>query len=70
MKKIISFLSFILILLACAGLSFIIVWPLWKFATSNKNLYTFFVLLLISLAAVFFITKKIIFRIRKGKTNE
>ncbi len=67
-KKIISGYSsyfnsigkFLVLLLSCAALGGIIVFPLWKFATSAPDLYTLILTLIISAMALFFIVKKII----------
>jgi len=65
MKKFRSFLSFILIMLACLAAAFIIVWPLWKFATTNAKAYTITVLCLLALWIIFLIVRKI-----KNKTDK
>lgn len=70
MKKFLSFLSFLLILAGCILVAFLVVWPLWKFATSSGKLYTICTLILASLALIFFIVKKILEKSKKGKANE
>ena len=49
----------ILIAVLCIGLSFIIVYPLWKWALSSPNTYSFTILALFFVLAIYWMIKKI-----------
>ncbi|MCQ2584983.1 MAG: hypothetical protein MJ185_05280 [Treponema sp.] len=65
MKKLRSFLSFILILILCFISAFVIVWPLWKFATTNARAYTITVLCIAAIWIIFLCIRKIRNKIKK-----
>lgn len=56
-----SIFKILLLVVVCFIIAFIIVWPLWKFATAASRVYTWFVLLLI----LCLIVAKIVMRIKK-----
>lgn len=71
-----GFLSFfislgkiLLLALICGALGFVVVFPLWYFAVKSPNLYSFVVLIVAILVAVFFISRKFI-KALKQKTSE
>lgn len=55
-----QFFSIILITLICILFSYILVWPLWKFATSFSKAYTIVLLSGLIMGILYFIIKKII----------
>ena len=65
MSKLLNVLKFIVLIAGCLGLSFIIIWPLWKFATSLPNVYTFTILTLMSAAFIAYIIRRIIRHAKK-----
>lgn len=59
MNKLLSILRFLLILAGCFACAFIVVWPLWKFATSNGKAYTITVLAAAAVLLILAIVRKI-----------
>ena len=59
MTKLINFLKFLLLIVIAFALAFLIVWPLWKFATSSPNVYTVIILVLLALFFIFLIIQGI-----------
>jgi len=64
-----SLFRFILILLICLAAAFLIVWPLWKFATVNSKAYTITVLIILAALIIFALAKKIRNKILSRKDN-
>ncbi|MCR4742706.1 MAG: hypothetical protein K5866_07570 [Treponema sp.] len=60
MKKFITFISLLALLLACLLLAFLVVWPLWKFAIGSPKVYTWTILGIMAALLIFLIVKKII----------
>ncbi|MCQ2596812.1 MAG: hypothetical protein MJ181_03105 [Treponema sp.] len=60
----ISLFRFLVIILLCFAAAFLIVWPLWKFATTNAKGYTWTVLVLIALCIIFAVVRSIRNKIR------
>lgn len=58
---------FFLAALLCILSAFIIVFPIWKFATDAPKVYTIVILVLLFVLLCWFIIRKII---RKAKSNE
>ena len=58
-KSFFSFVKILIITALCTTLAFAIVFPLWKFATSMPKAYTYCILTLLALAAIFLIAKAI-----------
>lgn len=54
-----SFLKVVLLAVICLGLGFLLVYPLWLFASSLPSAYTAFVMALICLALLFFVIMSI-----------
>ncbi len=65
-----SIFRFLLILAACIGVAFIVVWPLWKFSTANAKAYTITVLTVIAVLAVFAAVRKIISGIKAKRESK
>ena len=59
MTKFINFLKFLLLIVIAFALAFVIVWPLWKFATSSPNVYTVLILVLLALFFIILIVQGI-----------
>lgn len=59
-KTFASILKVIILIFLCVGSSTLIVWPLWKFATSQPDLYTLIALIIVSAIILYFIIKKLI----------
>jgi hypothetical protein len=66
----VSFGRFLLLALICATLGFVVVWPLWYFAVKFPNVYSFVVLIVAILLAVFFISRKFIKTLKQKTTEE
>ena len=66
----VSFGRFLLLALICAALGFVVVWPLWYFAVKFPNVYSFVVLIVSILLAVFFISRKFIKTLKQKTTEE
>ena len=54
-----QFFNILLITLFCVLLSFLLVWPLWKFATVASSIYTILCLILIASGCLYLIIRKI-----------
>lgn len=65
MGKLLNILKFILLIAACFGLTFVIVWPLWKFATSLPNVYTITILTFIAVGLILSVIKGIRNHVKK-----
>ena len=65
MSKLLNFLKFLLLIAACFGLTFIVVWPLWKFATSLPNIYTITILTFIAVGLILSVVKGIKKHVKK-----
>lgn len=65
MTKLLNFFKFLLLIIGTFGLAFIIVWPLWKFATTLPSVYTIVVLVLIALFFIYLIVKGIRKHVKK-----
>lgn len=70
MNRLLSFLRFMLILILCLGCAFVIVWPLWKFATVNGKAYTITTLIVFGALAVYGLIRKIRSKIKEKHESE
>lgn len=68
-KSFSSLLKFILLVLVCLIFSFVIVWPLWKWATVSPESYSIILLSLLACFLVYKIVKKILSSVKASKTN-
>ena len=68
-KSFSSLLKFILLVLICLIFSFVIVWPLWKWATVSPESYSIILLSLLACFLVYKIVKKILSSVKASKTN-
>ena len=66
MKRTDNFLIFMLLIILCAAVSFIFVWLLWKFATSEPRLYTALTLSAAGAVLIFMLISKIIQKRKKS----
>lgn len=66
----ISLFRFLLIILICVASALVIVWPLWKFATTNGKAYTWTVLVLIALWIIFVIIRSVRNRLRNKNEEQ
>ena len=68
-KSFSSLLKFILLVLICLIFSFVIVWPLWKWATVSPESYSIILLSFLACFLVYKIVKKILSSVKASKTN-
>lgn len=68
-KSFSSLLKFILLVLVCLTFAFVIVWPLWKWATVSPESYSIILLSLLACFLVYKIVKKILSSVKASKTN-
>ena len=60
MKKFITFISVLALLLASLLIAFLVVWPLWKFAVGSPKIYTWTIIGIMAGLVIFLIVKKIL----------
>ena len=60
MKKFITFISVLALLLASLLIAFLVVWPLWKFAVRSPKVYTWTIIGIMAGLVIFLIVKKIL----------
>ena len=60
MKKFITFISVLALLLASLLIAFLVVWPLWKFAVGSPKVYTWTIIGILAGLVIFLIVKKIL----------
>ena len=60
MKKFITFISVLALLLASLLIAFLVVWPLWKFAVGSPKVYTCTIIGIMAGLVIFLILKKIL----------
>ena len=60
MKKFITFISVLVLLLASLLIAFLVVWPLWKFAVGSPKVYTWTIIGIMAGLVIFLIVKKIL----------
>ncbi len=60
MKKFITFISVLALLLASLLIAFLVVWPLWKFAVGSPKVYTWTIIGIMAGLVIFLIVKKIL----------
>jgi len=65
LKKFLTFLKILALILICFAIAFLVVWPLWKFALSAPVVYTWVVLILLAAFFVFLIVRKILNKSKK-----
>lgn len=60
MKKFITFISVLALLLASLLIAFLVVWPLWKFAVGSPKVYSWTIIGIMAGLVIFLIVKKIL----------
>ena len=60
MKKFITFISVLALLLASLLIAFLVVCPLWKFAVGSPKVYTWTIIGIMAGLVIFLIVKKIL----------